>query len=209
MERIRRLSPDEMAAASAMLAAKFGDRSERTSRVALIGLRGAGKSTLGAILAQHLGWPILEMSREIEQEAGVSVGEIFDIWGQAAYRRYERRALDRIVRTRTRIVLGTGGGIVSEPATFERLLDSCFTVWIQASPQEHWNRVIAQGDHRVEGSGDSEALTDMRRILAQRDALYRKADARLNTSGKNVKQSARELIALVEKATRGGARASA
>jgi XRE family aerobic/anaerobic benzoate catabolism transcriptional regulator len=89
---------------------------------------------------------------------------------------------------------------VSEPAIFERLLDACFTVWIQASPREHWNRVIGQGDRRVENSGDSEALSDMRRILSQRDALYGKADALLDTSGKTVKQSARELIALVEKA---------
>jgi XRE family transcriptional regulator, aerobic/anaerobic benzoate catabolism transcriptional regulator len=200
VERIRRLSADERAAASRMLAARFGDGAERLSRVALIGLRGAGKSTLGAVLAQHLSWPMVEMSREIETETGLNVAEIFDLWGQAAYRRYERRALERILRTRTRIVLCTGGGIVSEPVTFERLLDACFTVWIQASPQEHWNRVIGQGDRRVESSGDSEALTDMRRILSQRDALYGKADARLDTAGKTVKQSARELVALVEKA---------
>lgn len=200
VERLRRLEPVELGEAAALLAERFGDRTGRLERIALIGLRGAGKSTLGSFLARQLGWSFVEMSREIEAEAGVGVDEIFDLWGQAAYRRYERRALERILRTQTKIVLATGGGLVSEPATFERLLDSFYTVWLQASPQEHWDRVIRQGDHRVEASGDSEALTDMRRILAQRDPLYRKADARLSTSGKTPRQSLKELVKLVEDA---------
>ena len=199
VERLRRFDAAELAEASKMLADHFGDRSGRTDRIALIGLRGAGKSTLGALLARHLGWSFVELSREIETEAGVKVDEIFDLWGQAAYRRYERRALERIARSRTKVVLATGGGLVSEPATFERLLDSFYTVWLQASPQEHWDRVIRQGDHRVEGSGDTEALADMRRILAQRDALYRKADVKLNTSARSTRQSLAGLIAIVEK----------
>jgi XRE family aerobic/anaerobic benzoate catabolism transcriptional regulator len=196
IERLRQLEPKELVAASSLLRARFGDRAGRRARVALIGLRGAGKSTLGAALAKHLRWSFVELSREIEKEAGVSVEEIFDLWGQAAYRRYERRALERIMRTQTRIVLATGGGLVSEAATYQRLLDSCYTVWLQAAPQEHWDRVIGQGDHRVEDSGDGEALNDMRRILSQRKALYGKADARLNTSGKTANQSLRQLIAL-------------
>jgi XRE family aerobic/anaerobic benzoate catabolism transcriptional regulator len=199
VERLRRFDAAELAEASKMLADHFGDRSGRTDRIALIGLRGAGKSTLGALLARHLGWSFVELSREIETEAGVKVDEIFDLWGQAAYRRYERRALERIARSRTKVVLATGGGLVSEPATFERLLDSFYTVWLQASPQEHWDRVIRQGDHRVEGSGDTEALADMRRILAQRDALYSKADVKLNTSARTTRQSVAGLIAIVEK----------
>jgi XRE family aerobic/anaerobic benzoate catabolism transcriptional regulator len=199
VERLRRFDAAELAEASKMLADHFGDRSGRTDRIALIGLRGAGKSTLGALLARHLGWSFVELSREIETEAGVKVDEIFDLWGQAAYRRYERRALERIARSRTKVVLATGGGLVSEPATFERLLDSFYTVWLQASPQEHWDRVIRQGDHRVEGSGDTEALADMRRILEQRDALYRKADVRLNTSARSTRQSLAGLIAIVGK----------
>jgi XRE family aerobic/anaerobic benzoate catabolism transcriptional regulator len=197
VERLRRLEPDELSEASALLAQRFGDRSGRAERIALIGLRGAGKSTLGATLARHLGWRFVEMSREIETEAGVSVNEIFDLWGQAAYRRYERRALERILRMPPRMVLATGGGLVSEPATFERLLDSFFTVWVRTTPREHWDRVISQGDHRVEGSGDTEALADMRRILAQRDALYGKADARLQTSGRTPQQSLTGLIRLI------------
>ncbi len=199
VERLRRFDAAELAEASQMLADRFGDRSGRLDRIALIGLRGAGKSTLGALLARHLGWSFVELSREIETEAGVKVDEIFDLWGQAAYRRYERRALQRIARSRTRVVLATGGGLVSEPATFERLLDSFYTVWLQASPQEHWDRVIRQGDHRVEGSGDTEALADMRRILAQRDALYSKADVKLSTSTRTARQSLAGLIAIVEK----------
>jgi len=196
VERLRRLKPAELSEASAMLTQRFGNRSGRTERIALIGLRGAGKSTLGAALARHLGWHFVEMSREIETEAGIGVAEIFDLWGQAAYRRYERRALDRIVRMPPKLVLATGGGLVSEPATFARLLDSFFTIWIEASPQEHWDRVIRQGDQRVAGSGDTEALADMRRILVQRDPLYGKADARLQTRGKTARQSLRELINL-------------
>jgi len=196
VERLRRLKPVELSQASAMLTQHFGDRSGRAERVALIGLRGAGKSTLGAALAKHLGWRFMEMSREIEAEAGVSVAEIFDLWGQAAYRRYERRALEHIVHMPPKIVLATGGGLVSEPATFGRLLDSFFTIWIEASPEEHWDRVIRQGDQRVAVSGDSEALADMRRILAQRDPLHGKADARLQTRGKTARQSLRELISL-------------
>jgi XRE family aerobic/anaerobic benzoate catabolism transcriptional regulator len=201
VERIGRLDANELAEASTILARRFGDRAGRAERIALIGLRGAGKTTLGTMLAKHLGWQFIEMSREIEAAAAVSVEEIFDLGGQAAYRRYERRALERIIGRKRRVVLATGGGLVSEPATFERLLDSFYTVWLQASPEEHWDRVIRQGDHRVEGSGDSEALVDMRRILAQRDALYRKADAHLDTRAKPLRQSLKELLAVVRNRT--------
>jgi XRE family aerobic/anaerobic benzoate catabolism transcriptional regulator len=199
VERLRRLESQELTEVSALVAERFGDRTGRQNRIALIGLRGAGKTTLGVKLARHLGWPFIEMSREIEREAGISVNEIFDLWGQAAYRRYERRALERILRTQNQLVLASGGGLVSATATFERLLDSCYTVWLVASPEEHWDRVIRQGDHRVEDSGDSEALTDMRRILAQRDALYGKADLRIDTSRKTEGQALKKLIAAVEK----------
>lgn len=199
IERLRRLDAGELAETSTMLAKRFGDASGRMERIALVGLRGAGKSTLGTMLAQHLGWSFIELSREIESEAGLRVNEIFDLWGQAAYRRYERRALERILRTRSRVVLASGGGLASEAATLERLLDSCTTIWLKAQPREHWDRVIRQGDHRVEGSGDTEALADMRRILAQRDAFYGKADVQLSTSGKTPRQSLKQLIAIVEK----------
>jgi XRE family transcriptional regulator, aerobic/anaerobic benzoate catabolism transcriptional regulator len=198
-ERLRRLDTGELETANEMLTRRFGDLSMRRDRIALIGLRGAGKSTLGAMLAEHLGWEFIELSREIETEAGVPVDEIFDLWGQAAYRRYERRALDHLLRSRARIVIATAGGLVSEPSTFQRLLESCWTVWLKASPREHWDRVIGQGDLRVrEGTRDEQALVDMRRILAQRDELYGKADARVITSGKTIRQALKELIAKVE-----------
>jgi XRE family transcriptional regulator, aerobic/anaerobic benzoate catabolism transcriptional regulator len=197
-ERLRRLKPAELVEAGAIIAKRFGDNAARADRIALIGLRGAGKSTLGALLAERLGWTFVELSREIEREATVGVNEIFDLWGQAAYRRYERCALDRVVRTRSRVVIATGGGLVSELSTFERLLEACYTIWLQASPHDYWERVLRQGDYRVsDGIGVKQAMADMRRILAQREALYSKADARLDTGGKTTAASLRELVALV------------
>jgi XRE family aerobic/anaerobic benzoate catabolism transcriptional regulator len=200
-ERLRRLNPAELTEAAALLAARFGRDAGRAHRIALIGLRGAGKSTLGALLAERLGWEFVELSREIEREAAIGVNEIFDLWGQAAYRRYERRALERVVLTRSQVVIATGGGLVSELATFERLLEACYTVWLQASPNDYWERVLRQGDYRVSrGVSAKEALADMRRILSQREALYSKADAHLDTSGKTMARSLRELVAVVRKA---------
>jgi XRE family aerobic/anaerobic benzoate catabolism transcriptional regulator len=198
-ERLRRLDEPQLAEASALLMHRFGDAATRIDRVALIGLRGAGKSTLGRRLARRLNWQFVELSREIEREAGVGVTEIFNLWGQAAYRRYERQAVERLVRTRKRIVIATGGGLVAELGSFERLLASCYAVWLQAAPEDHWERVVhKEGDHRVRGgAGEAQAMADMRRILAQRERLYRKADARLDTSGKTLDQSLRELLHLV------------
>lgn len=207
-ERLRRLKPSELTEAAAILAKRFGDNAARADRIALIGLRGAGKSTLGALLAKRLGWQFVELSREIEREAGVGVNEIFDLWGQAAYRRYERRALERVMRARSRVVIATGGGLVSELSTFERLLEACRTIWLHASPRDYWERVLRQGDYRISnGVGVKQAMADMRRILAQREGLYSKADGRLDTSGKTTAQSLRELVAMVGK-TRSRAKAT-
>ncbi len=200
-QRLRRLRPDQLAEAASLLNRRFGIGTARLDRIALIGLRGAGKSTLGAMLAQRLGWSFVELSREVEEQAGVSVTGIFDLWGQAAYRRYERRAVETIARTRSRAVIAAGGGLVSELPTFERLLEGCYTIWLRASPKDYWERVLRQGDYRVSAGVDpAGALADMRRILEQREALYRKADARLDTSGKGVPQSLKELLAIVKKA---------
>jgi XRE family aerobic/anaerobic benzoate catabolism transcriptional regulator len=200
-QRLRRLTPAELTEAAAILAKRFGDKTAREERIALIGLRGAGKTTLGIMLAKRLRWDFVELSREIAREAGISVSEIFDLWGQAAYRRYERRALERIVSTHSRVVIATGGGLVSEFPTFERVLDSCYTIWLQASPKDYWERVLRQGDHRMSADiGTKQAMADMRRILSQREVLYSKADARLQTSGKTTARSLRELLVLVRKA---------
>jgi XRE family aerobic/anaerobic benzoate catabolism transcriptional regulator len=172
---------------------EFGrDDASRRTRIALVGLRGAGKTTLGAALAREFHWPFVELDREIEREAAVSLSELFMLYGQAGYRRIERRCLERVLEANDRVVLAVGGGIVSEPETYHLLLDRCFTVWVRAEPEEHMGRVVAQGDFRpMEGS--AEAMDDLKRILAAREPLYRKADAVVDTSGADPAHSLREL----------------
>ena len=154
----------------------------RHRRIALVGLRGAGKSTLGQMLADDLDVPFIELSREIEKFAGCSVREIHDLYGTNAYRRYERRALEETVQIYAEVVIATPGGIVSDPATFNQLLAHCTTVWLQAAPEEHMGRVAAQGDTRPMAAS-KEAMDDLRRILAGRAAFYSKADLSVDTSG--------------------------
>ncbi|MFW7348395.1 MAG: helix-turn-helix transcriptional regulator [Pigmentiphaga sp.] len=160
----------------------------RGRRIALVGLRGAGKSTLGRMLADHLTLPFIELSREIEKFAGCSVREIHDLYGTNAYRRYERRALEETVQIYGEVVIATPGGIVSDPATFNELLAHCTTVWLQASPEEHMGRVAAQGDLRPMAASQ-EAMEDLRRILDGRAAFYSKADLRVNTGSKTLEQA--------------------
>ncbi len=194
IQTLSRLSPKELGQARALLSETFGAavESERRHRIALIGLRGAGKSTLGARLAKEMDAPFIELDREIERESGTSLSEVFDLYGQAAFRRYERRALESVIERHDRAVIATGGSIVSEAATFDLLLSACFTVWLTAQPEEHMGRVIAQGDTRPMAD-NVEAVEDLRRILKGREALYSKADARVDTAGKTTAQSLREL----------------
>jgi len=198
IQTLGRLSPQELSQARKLLTGQFGSaaESERHHRVALIGLRGAGKSTLGARLAKELRVPFIELDREIEREAGARLGEIFDLYGQAAYRRYERRALENVIERHDRAVIATGGSIVSEAATFDLLLSACYTIWLTADPEEHMARVIAQGDYRPMADNE-EAMEDLRRILVGRNSLYSKADATVSTSGKKPEQSYKELRTLV------------
>lgn len=204
-ERIRRLSPSELAEAAAILAERFGDGRGRLERIALIGLRGAGKSTLGPKLAADLGWNFVELSREIERAAGAPVEQIFARFGQAGYRRYERRAMERLIRERSHIVVAAGGGLGAEVGAFEILRGGCFTVWLTAAPEDHWERVVRQaGEDRVRGGADeAQAMADMRRILEQRAPLYGKADARLDTSGRTPAESLRDLLGIVAAAGTG------
>lgn len=161
------------------------DAPERMGRIALIGLRGAGKSTLGTQLAKSLDIPFIELDREIEREAGTSLKEVFLLHGQAGYRRAELLALEKLIHQYDHAVIATGGSIVSEPATYELLLSSCFTVWLKATPKEHMARVVAQGDTRpIEGNG--EAMEDLRRILAGREVLYGEADVVIETAGRPI-----------------------
>jgi XRE family aerobic/anaerobic benzoate catabolism transcriptional regulator len=198
IQTLGRLQPKELAQARKLLAETFGAAvaSERRHRIALIGLRGAGKSTLGAMLGKALAMPFIELDREIERESGTHLAEIFDLYGQAAYRRYERRALEQVIDRHDRAVIATGGSIVSEPATFDLLLSACYTVWLTAAPEEHMSRVVAQGDTRPMAENE-QAMEDLRRILAGRNALYSKADTRIDTAGKTVQQSFAELKSAV------------
>jgi XRE family transcriptional regulator, aerobic/anaerobic benzoate catabolism transcriptional regulator len=156
-----------------------------SKRIALIGLRGAGKSTLGAMLAKDLGYPFVELSREIEKLAGGSVAEIQALYGANAYRRYERRALDELVKTHAEVVIATPGGLVSETATFTQMLAQCTTVWLQARPEDHLKRVAEQGDLRPMAAS-KEAMQDLKDILAGRAAFYSKAQMRIDTSALNL-----------------------
>jgi XRE family aerobic/anaerobic benzoate catabolism transcriptional regulator len=154
----------------------------RNSRIGLIGLRGAGKTTLGQMLADDLEYPFVELSREIEKIAGCRIAEIINLYGNLAYRRYERKALEQTIETFPEAVIATPGGVVSDSATFNLLLGSCYTVWLQAEPEDHMQRVLRQGDLRPMAAS-SEAMADLRRILTSRSAFYGKADLSVQTSG--------------------------
>jgi len=175
------------------------DSAQRSSRIALIGLRGAGKTTLGRMLAEDLGYPFVELSREIEKFAGCSISEIQGLYGVNAYRRYERRALEETIQVYPEAVIATPGGLVSDPATFNLLLSHCTSVWLQADAEDHMQRVIAQGDMRPMAAS-KEAMEDLRGILAGRAAFYSKADFALNTSGRSLQQAFVALRAVVRDA---------
>ena len=199
-ELLRRLPGEKLKEARQLLLERFGgvDSASRRNRIALIGLRGAGKSTLGAMLGKHLQVPFLELDRLIEQESGVALGAIFDLYGQSGFRRLELQCLEQVLERHPRFVLSTGGSLVSEPATFERLLATCFTVWLRASPEEHMQRVIAQGDMRPMAN-NREAMADLERILSGREAFYSKADVTVDTSGRTVQESCEILAAAVSR----------
>lgn len=183
-EILRGRNEEELARARSVLGELFDSpvsEASRRQRIALIGLRGAGKSSLGRLLADEINAPFIELSTQIEQLAGCSIAEIHALYGQGAYRRYEQRALEEIIRHYPRAVIATPGGIVSEPATFNLLLSHCYTVWLKASPEEHMGRVLAQGDRRPM-SGNREAMEDLKRILESRAQFYSKADQIVDTS---------------------------
>lgn len=187
-ELLQGRDPAALRRARIALAGMFSQASadpHRSERIALVGLRGAGKSTLGRMLAQELKVPFVELTRVIEQLAGCPPSEIHSLYGASAYRRYEHRALEAVIAEHPRAVIASPGGLVSEPATFNVLLAHCFTVWLQATPEEHMRRVVAQGDLRPM-SGNSEAMDDLKRILAGRSELYGRADMTFDTSEKTL-----------------------
>lgn len=201
-ELLRKASPEMMADVKAVLSGQTIDRPPNpqrieVDRVALIGLRGAGKSTLGRMAAEKLGWRFVELNKEIEREAGYSISEIFSLNGQDGYRRYEQAALQRIIAEPGGMILATGGGIVSDPVTFERLLSSFFTVWVKASPGEHMSRVRKQGDLRPMGA-DKAAMSELITILQSREPLYARARVALDTSGATVETSLMALLRTIQ-----------
>lgn len=195
VEFLRRMPAAKLEQARRLLLENLGeiDPALRRRRIALIGLRGAGKSTLGRLLAERLDVPFIELDREIEAESGLTLTALFDLYGQPGFRRMERQCLDRILRQNPRFVLATGGSLVSEAATFERLLAGCFTVWLRANPAEHMGRVVAQGDMRPMRD-NREAMADLERILSVREPLYAKADAQVDTTGTDLEGALERLL---------------
>jgi len=192
---LERLPPPALAQARTMLLKHFSESSdeERHQRIALLGLRGSGKSTLGRLLAERLGVPFIELDREIEKRSGATLSEIFDMFGQETFRRAEREALDEVLRQHRDFVIATSGSIVTEPGTLELLLASCFTVWVRAEPDEHMKRVMAQGDMRPMANS-ARAMEDLISILRSREPLYAKAEFTLSTTGKTPEQNLAELL---------------
>ncbi len=198
LELLRGLRPEQRHEAVMQLQQRFGESSrERSRRIALIGLRGAGKSTLGVQLATRLRVPFYELDQQIERELGASLGSVFSMYGQDTFREAEARVLDRLTRAHKRCVIATGGSLVLEPRTYELLRERCFTVWLRASPEDHMDRVVAQGDLRPI-RGREHAMAELRTILKQRERLYALADAVVDTSGTDEAQSLERLLALVE-----------
>jgi XRE family aerobic/anaerobic benzoate catabolism transcriptional regulator len=186
---LQRLPAHRLEDAVFRLQREFGQQEKaRRKRIALIGLRGAGKSTLGAKLGREMKMPFIELDHEIEKDKGMPLAEIFSLYGQSGYRAIEKRTLERVLRENDKAVISVGGGIVSEKETYEYLLSHCYAIWIKAQPEEHMARVIAQGDFRAM-AGSDQAMEDLRRILEAREPLYRKADMSVDTSGDSVEAS--------------------
>lgn len=175
---------------------------DKADRIALIGLRGAGKSSVGRLLADRLGRPFVELNREVEKEAGISLQEILNLYGQSGYRNLERRCLERLITTYPDMILATGGGIVVEPLTYEMLLSACLTVWLHADPEVHFKRVMAQHDIRIaQPALYREAMDNIHRTLEARDALYRMADQGVDTTTLSVEEVVSEILARVAAGT--------
>lgn len=196
---LKGLSAEDLAAARLWLAERFGKpRTGQPNKayIALIGLRGAGKTTLGRRLALHEGVPFFELDREVEREYGATIGEILALHGQPGYRRFERQSLLAVLARNPAAVIETGGGLAADPDTLPLLLDNTLTVWVKASPQEHMQRVIDQGDLRPMAR-TREAMRELKDILAAREPFYRQAHLQLNTSTKSVDRSFRELLGMI------------
>ena len=205
---LRKATPNQIAQAKDILAGggAAAQRKLSFSGIALIGLRGAGKSTLGKMLAQRIGWSFVELNKEIERDNGLSVAEIIALYGQEGFRRMEQAALGQLLARKELMVLATGGGIVSEPLTFDLILSSFYTIWLKAEPEEHMTRVRRQGDLRPMAD-DRSAMAELRNILLSREPLYSRASATVDTAGLSVDAAAARLIDVVRPVLQNEARA--
>ena len=204
---LRKASPNQIARAKDLLAASTTSGHKAPScGIALIGLRGAGKSTLGKILAKKVGFNFVELNKEIERENGLSVAEIIALYGQEGFRRLEQAALQKLLARKELMVLATGGGIVSEPLTFDLVLSSFYTIWLKAEPEEHMARVRKQGDLRPMAD-DRSAMAELRNILKSREPLYARANAVVDTAGLSVDGAAAKLVDTVRPVLQNKARA--
>ena len=198
-ELARKATPEQIAQAKEVLSGDGASarRQVAFAGIALIGLRGAGKSTLGKLLAKKIGWSFVELNKEIEAQNGLSVAEIMALYGQGGFRRMEQAALGQLLARKELMVLATGGGIVSEPLTFDLILSSFYTIWLKAEPEEHMARVRRQGDLRPMAD-DRSAMAELRTILLSREPLYARASAVVDTAGLDVDDAAARLIDAVE-----------
>lgn len=202
VQLLERLPTAAVADLRAELSQRFGHAAAaRSRRVALLGLHGVGKSTVGSRLAARLNVPFVELNSVIERQAGMSVGEVFLMYGQSGFRRYEQQALEHVIDRYAALVLATGGGLVAEPATHERLLGAFHTVWLYAKPEDYWARVTAQGDRRLTRRR-AEVMANLKAILRERETLYRRSDTHVDTSGRSVDEVVEEALQRVASASR-------
>lgn len=199
MEFLKRQPPDTLAGIRRQLFEQYDlPPKEDCSRIALIGLRGSGKSSVGVLLAERLKVPFVELNREIEQEAGIKVQDIFLLYGQSGYRNLERRCLERVIAAHPRVVLATGGGIVTEPATYELLLRAFFTVWLYSDTETYFRRVMAQNDARIaRPSLYKEAVDAIHRAMDSRRSLYQMADLSLETTNLSIDGVVEKLVPML------------
>jgi XRE family aerobic/anaerobic benzoate catabolism transcriptional regulator len=193
---MRGASAETIAQVKRLLSGNGAANARAGERVALIGLRGAGKSTLGRLVAERVGWQFVELNKEIERDNDMSVPEIFAMYGQEGYRRFEQAAVRKLIARDGPILLATGGGIVAEPVTFDLILSSFYTIWLKAEPEEHMRRVREQGDLRPMG-GDASAMQELRAILVGREPFYARARAMVDTAGLSVDDAAERLQAVI------------